>query len=488
MPKASHNIRKNEIELLDTIWRSKEASLVAIYGRRRVGKTHLVREFFSNKGIFVEFTGQKNAKMHLQLSNFSQAMGKAFHDGAKLMPEKNWHAQFEVLTKELKKIPAKKKITLFFDELPWLATKRSGLIAQLDYFWNTIWSQMKNLNIILCGSAASWMLDNLINAKGGLHNRLTHTLLLRPLDLLQTKALLNSLNIQMNDKQLLDIFMVTGGIPHYLKHLKPSQSAVQNINRLCFKEDGLLYSEHDRIFASLFDNAQLCHRVVKEIAQSRYGISIQKLAKKIRQKTGGTLTKKLNELEAAGFIKKYVPYGKSKRDQFYRVIDEYAFFYQAFIEKFKNEEIADDQTNYWQLVSQTPRWLSWAGYAFESICLKHISKIRRALELDNIHCRVSNWQYQPQPNTKEQGAQIDLLMDRADGIINLIEIKYCHKKLTVDKKLIQSLMKKADVLEKQIQTKKQVKLVLITTHGVKNSASLEGFIDYHITLADILNG
>ena len=243
--------RQNEIQTLHTLWKSKEAELIALYGRRRVGKTHLVREILGPRGVFFEMTGMKNASMHQQLKNFTDSLSKTFVQGLPLQTPSNWADALQFLTGEVRKVPRSKKITLFFDELPWMATRRSNLLQAIDYQWNTQWSRMNNVKIVLCGSAASWMLDNLINAKGGLHNRLTHIIALAPFCLNETKLFLEETGIKTTDKQILDIFLVTGGVPYYLKQIRNSRSAVQNIDAICFRSDGILRNEFPRIFKAL---------------------------------------------------------------------------------------------------------------------------------------------------------------------------------------------------------------------------------------------
>ncbi|MBB72201.1 MAG: AAA family ATPase [Legionellales bacterium] len=477
--------RRLELAFLDQIWQSKEAEFVAVYGRRRVGKTHLIREYFSNKGVYFELTGIKDGAMGDQLLNYTQSLADTFYSGVALQPPASWREAFNRLTDEIAKQSPRKKITIFLDELPWLASKRSRFIQNLDYFWNTRWSRMPNLKLIVCGSAASWMLDNLINAKGGLYNRLTNTLLLQPYDLSQTKEFLAARQIKLSHKQILDTYMITGGIPHYLKQIKKSKSAVQNINDMCFKQDGLLYDEFNRLFASLFENAELNLNIVREIAKARYGLSIQTLSQRLGKKTGGTFTKRLSELEAAGFIQKYLPYGRSKRDQYYRVIDEYTYFYLNWVEPYKEQSVRDTKANYWHLAAKSPQWRSWSGYTFESICQKHIHKIRQALNLMDIHCQMGHWQYSPIAGSNDNGAQIDLLIARDDGIVSLCEIKYSNNKLQIDKKIAKNLLNKIDVYQKQFPDAVQVSVVLVSTMGIKANVWSDEIIDSVIELEDL---
>ena len=256
--------RESEIKTLDHLWESSEAEFLAIYGRRRVGKTYLIREYFSRKRcIYFEITGQKDGNLEDQLENFINIFSKTFANGLPLKTPKNWKAAFELLTTELEKISKSQNVVIFFDELPWLATKRSGMLQAIDYYWNRFWSRYSKLTFIACGSDASWMLDNLINAKGGLHNRLTKTILLKPYNLKGVQQFLASRNIHLNSKQILDLYMVFGGVPYYLKQIEQGKSALQNINKICFQIDGLLYDEFNRLFQSLFSNAEDSLLIIK---------------------------------------------------------------------------------------------------------------------------------------------------------------------------------------------------------------------------------
>lgn len=462
--------REREIQFLEKIFTSSKAEFVAVYGRRRAGKTYLIREFFKRKGFYLEFTGVKDGHKREQLMRFTETLAKKFYPGIDLKQPLTWHAALELLSSELEKLPKSKKIILFFDELPWMATKKSGLIQALDYFWNTRWSQWRKLKLIVCGSAASWMLDHLINAKGGLYNRLTHTLKLLPFNLLQTKKFLESRGINLKPAQILDIYLVMGGIPHYLEQIEKSKSVIQNINAICFQTDGILYNEFSRLFPALFDNPELCMRIMRSIARHHYGISKEMLVKEVGKTSGGRFDKRLEELEASGFIQSFVPYGHKKRNQFFRVTDEYTLFYLDWIAEFAEQRVLTlKNKSYWASVSNTPAWYNWAGYAFENFCLKHIDNIITALDIDNIPCKVGSWQYIPARKSSELGAQIDLLFDRADNMITLCEIKYSSKPFTVDKVYAQNLKNKIEVFERHFHTNKQINLVLITPGGLKPS-------------------
>ena len=474
--------REKELKFLQKIYNSRAAEFIAVYGRRRVGKTFLVREFFSKKGLYFELTGLKDGPMTAQLENFIKALSKTFYPELSLKVPKNWREAFDLLASAIDALPKSKKITLFLDELPWLATKRSGLIQALDYAWNTRLSRFPNVKLIVCGSAASWMLEHLINAKGGLYNRLTHTLFLEPFTLKETKAFFEANSIKLNPLQTLNIYMIMGGIPHYLNQVERGKSATQNIDRICFAKDGLLRKEFPRLFKSLFDASDVHYALVREIAKHRYGLSRDELLSRLRISSGGTINKKLGELEAAGFIQGFVPYGKKKKNQFFKVIDEYTIFYLHWIEPTLNKGGLFLTKSYWESKAQSPSFKSWAGYAFESVCFKHVDTIRRALSLDKTSLEMGTWRYIPRKGSRDPGAQIDLLFDRDDGSVDICEIKFHKGKFTIDKEYAKNLMTKMDLFEEQMKRPKQIFLNLVTSEGVKPNSWSKDLVDNQITL------
>jgi len=478
--------REKEIKLFERIVASPQAEFVAVYGRRRVGKTYLVQQCLAKKGTYMECTGIKDGRLHDQLLNFIQSFAAAFYPGLPLQAPKGWREAFELLTNELKKASStKKKIILFLDELPWLATRKSELLQNLDYFWNTQWSKYPHFKLVVCGSAASWMLAHLINAKGGLYNRITRSLLLEPFNLSETKAFLGRKKIKLTEKQVLDLYMVMGGVPYYLNQLDPTKSIVQNINDLCFKKDGLLYSEFLRLFQSLFETAELNLQIVKEIAKRRYGVAYSELIEKTGKKAGGRFNERLYELEAAGFIQRFLPYGRKKRDHYYKVIDEYTLFYLKWISEIADGKAIPKGADYWTTISKSPAWFSWAGFSFESVCYKHIDKIIHALGLEGVGCLASHWRYQAGLGEKGEGAQIDLLLERDDNAITVCEIKYASQPFIIDKAYAKNLQNKLDIFEKHLKQPRQLFCAMITVAGLKRNVWSEDLIHNVVELKDL---
>lgn len=478
--------RKFEQDELNDVLNSKTAEFLVIYGRRRIGKTYLIEEFFKNKQcVFFHLTGIQDALLHEHLSEFAKILGNTFYHGANLIPPDTWLNAFTELTKAIENNP-EQKIILFFDELPWLASKRSRILQALDYYWNRVWSKNKNIKLIICGSSASWIMKNIINNKGGLHNRYTRSILLKPFTLYETKQFLFDKKVKLNDQQILNIYMAMGGIPHYLNQIKRGKSAGQNINQLCFNQNGLLFSEFDKLFKSLFNDASKYIELIKIIAGTNYGVERKQIeAKSKLTGKGGILTERLNDLELAGFIKSFLPLGHGRKGIYYRVIDEYSLFYLKWIEPEKKTLIAEESLNkYWESKLQTPKYNSWSGYAFESVCYKHISQIRRALNI-LPGTRVGSWRYSPRKSTKEAGAQIDLIFEHVDQALTICEIKYTNNPFIIDKEYFLNIENKINTYKRINRSKQQVFVAFISANGVQENIYSEELVDQVVLLQDL---
>lgn len=464
--------RKKEQAILKEAFQSNEAEMVAVFGRRRVGKTFLVRSVFENQ-IDLEFTGVQNAPIEEQLKTFFFYVQKYADPKTKLKQPKTWLDAFLQLISVLDDKKVDKKRVLFFDELPWLATHRSGFLRAFGFFWNN-WASKNNIVVIICGSAASWIIQKVVKDKGGLHNRITKRIYLKPFNLAETETYFKSRNIHLNHYQILLIYMVMGGIPHYLKEVKKGKSAIQNIEDICFLDSGLLTDEFDNLYPALFNHADNHIKIIRALATKWKGLTRLEIIKATKLSNGGGLTKVLDELNHSGFISAYYPFGKRKKDMLYRLTDEYSLFYINFIEKQKlNIE------GLWQALSQTQKFKSWTGYAFESICLKHISQIKEALRIGGVYTEPSSFVFKG--DDTYDGTQIDLLLDRNDQIINLCEIKFYNKEFTITKSYAKQLRNKRGTFQDISKTKKLVFLTMITTFGLKeNEHSL--MIDNSLTM------
>jgi hypothetical protein len=394
----------------------------------------------------------------------------------------------EIVTQAIEQYSDKKKVVLFFDELPWLVTKKSRFLPALDFYWNTKWSENKCVRLIVCGSAASWIIKNIVNNTGGLHNRITAQCRLDPFSLNETKHYLKYLGINLNDKQILSLYMVMGGIPHYLKQIEKGLSASQNIDKLCFTKNGMLFNEFANLIPALFNESESYDELIRLIAKQRYGTERSELLKKSQfSSSGGRLDQRLRELEEAGFIVNFRPYGHIKRGQYYRVIDEYTLFYLNWVEPVKDSIRHQNKSRgYWEQQSKSAGWNSWSGYAFEAVCYKHIEKIRVGLNIP-VTANVGTWRYSPKKGSEERGAQIDLLFDRDDGVVTICEIKYSATLFEIDKQYAGNLLNKVDVFKKQSRIDKQFFIALITSGGIKPTMYSTELISNQIELGDLFD-
>lgn len=394
---------------------------------------------------------------------------------------------FELLTEAIEKqVPKNKTVVLFFDEFPWMVTHKSNLLKALEYYWNRHWSLDRRIKLIICGSAASWIIKNIINNKGGLHNRLTQSIQLEPMNLKVTKNFLHHMGVKLSESHIAQIYMVTGGIPYYLSRVTKGLSATQVIEELAFTKGSFLFKEFDNLYASLFDDADSYIEIVRAIASKKHGVGQEELFGKIKLSSkGGTVIKKLKDLEHTGFIISFKPFSHQKKGIYYKVIDEYSLFYFNWIEPIKETLLHKGlRKGYWQQSQKTPAWRAWSEYAFEAICYKHITQISKALSI-SATAIPSTWRYSPTKQSGEPGAQIDLLFDRDDNAITLCEIKYTEEPFSIDKDYFQKLQQKMDVFKKITKTKKLLFLAIISTSGLKKTIYSEEMISGLATLGDL---
>jgi len=482
--------RLKEKAILKDVFNSPRPEFVAIYGRRRIGKTFLIHNYFANNNcIYFHMVGTQNSNMSIQLENFTKELSRLFYNEEPIQTPRSWREAFERLNKaiEITYKTRSQKVVIFFDELPWIATPKSSFLESLEYTWNRFWGDLPYIKLIICGSSASWIIKKIINNKGGLHNRVTKTIILRPFLLKETKEYLESIGCKYKYPQILDIYMAVGGVPFYLKEIKKGLSAMQNINNICFRPDGLLFHEFINIFNSLYNHAEEYIEIIRVMAKTRSGISRTELEKKCKlSNKGGTFTEKLKSLEDAGFILSFVPFQHIQRGIFYKVIDEYSLFYLHWIEnKHKTLLKIEMDNNYWQDKYKTPAWYSWAGYAFEAVCYKHLYIIRKVLNIPN-DSEASTWRYTPK-NTTDNGTQIDLLFDRNDKAFTLCEIKYTEEPFVITKEYAKNLINKEDVFIKHNKTSKQIFIALISASGLKESVNSKSLINGLVTAEDLFN-
>ncbi|MCG8331840.1 MAG: AAA family ATPase [Chitinophagales bacterium] len=471
--------REEEKKLLKKALQSNQAEMVSVIGRRRIGKTFLVKNVCKEHIVF-ELTGTKNAPLAEQLQNFTYALQLSSKDFIIPKPPANWMEAFFMLINYLKKSPKEIKPVVFLDELPWLATHKSGFLRGLSFFWNS-WAVNENIVLIICGSAASWMIQKVVNHTGGLHNRITQRIHLKPFTLSETERFLRANNnVKLNRFHILQLYMAMGGIPHYLKEVEAGKSATQNIENICFSEIGLLRDEFSNLYPALFDHSDNHMAIVRTLAKKRKGMTRNELINIAKLPNGGSVTKALNELHQSGFIDIFYPFGKKKNNRLYRLMDEYSIFYLQFMEKNIREG-----SDTWHHLSQTSEYKIWCGFAFENICLKHVSQIKKALSIGGVYSISSTF---AKKGTKtEQGTQIDFLLDRNDQIINIFEVKYYNKPFTITKAYAEILKNKLHIFEEFTKTRKQLFLTLITTFGLKQNEHSIGLVDQELALDDLFD-
>jgi hypothetical protein len=475
--------RKEEQQELRRLYDSDKAEFLAVYGRRRVGKTYLINQFFERKGIFFEITGTPEASTKEQLISFHREYCALFKREDGLPPPKTWSEAFHRLGDTCRQLHQAERIILFFDELPWLASPRSGFLQALDYFWNRHGSRIPNLLLIVCGSAAWWMLNKVINAKGGLYGRLSADLRLLPFTLDETEQFLESRKIQLPRKQICELYMSIGGVPKYLDYLSKGKSVAQLIDQLCFTPRAPLLKEYHRLYSSLFENSAIHSTVIQTLAFARRdGLTRTELVKKVpRLQAGGSATRVLKELEECGFIGVFPAFGKKTRDQLYRLTDEYSLFYFQWIDPVKSQILQSSTDNHWLTTRGKPAWQAWAGKAFESLCLKHVIPIKRALGIGGVATSVYHW-YERATSKGESGAEIDLVIDRADSCINLCELKFCDKEYVVSKEYAAKLEAKKRSFRQHTGTNKALMTTLITPYSFVGSAYAKEAIDASVDL------
>lgn len=469
--------RIQEQEKLAASLSSNRPEMVAVIGRRRIGKTFLIRSFFGEK-IDLEVTGTQHAGVKEQLENFGYVLHKLNGEDQPFSVPSSWGDAFRKLITALEKLPkVKRKRILFFDELPWLASKKSGFLSAFSFFWNN-WASKQNIVVVICGSAASWMIDKILNSKGGLHNRITKRIFLKPFTLHETEIFFKERNIHFDRIHLLNFYMLMGGIPHYLLEIKPGKSAMQNIEDICFRKDGLLSGEFSNLYPALFEKSENHLAVIRALASKWKGLSRKEIIQITNLSNGGGLSKVLKELSASGFITTYRPFGKKKKDLLYRLTDEYSLFYLHFIEPHGPLEAGG-----WQRLSQTQTFKSWRGYAFENVCLNHVPQIKKALRISGIYSQSSSFYFKG--DEERQGIQIDLLLDRNDQTINIFELKFYSSPYTITKEYALKLRTKLDTFKKVTKTRKHLFLTFITAFGLAENQYSLGLVDNDFDL-DIL--
>ncbi len=452
--------RHAEQDILFECVNSKRPEFLVVYGRRRVGKTFLIKEYFNDHFSFYA-TGVPNAKTRDQLRVFGQELIRYSCEEKKAPLD--WLEAFERLRRLLEdgkvfKHPGVGKMVVFLDELPWMDTAKSDFRMALDYFWNSWGSSRKDLLLIVCGSATSWIMDNILNDTGGLYNRITRQLHLAPFTLRECEMFLNNENGAVSEKQVMDFYMVFGGIPYYLNMFDRRLSVAQNIDMLVFDENGPLHSEYSILFRTLFKHAEKYEAIINFMAKRKSGVTRGELLKNADIVQGNTLTKILRELTECHFIRKYRNFTKNSQECIYQIIDPFVLFCLNFV--------SDSRIPDWSSFIGSPGYYAWRGNAFEVLCLNHLPEIRAALGISGVSTMECAWR----SKKSEPGVQIDLLIDRRDDIINVCEMKYSDGEYVIDRDYETKLKEKCRAFRDETGTKKTVQLVMISAEGLKRNA------------------
>ena len=448
--------RIKEQKYLQELYGSDKSEFVAVYGRRRVGKTFLIRQTFGNEFVF-DLAGLANSNTEKQLLNFNIAINHSGNQEYKLA--ENWLLAFEQLRTLIEKSQKKRKV-VFIDEIPWLDTPHSGFIIALEHFWNGWACFCNDIMLIVCGSATSWMINKLINNHGGLHNRLTSKIYLQPFTLLETELFLKSQGIEYSRYQIAECYMTMGGIPYYLSKMKRGLSLTQNIDNLFFGYDAELKNEFNNLYASMFRDATGYVKIVEALSKKTKGLTRNEILEATKLQSGGTFSEILKNLESCGFIRRYSLPTKRKRDVLYQLLDIYTLFYFKYLEKYDEQD-----EHFWANTANSPQHNAWAGYAFEILTLLHTNEIKRALGISGVQTSFFAWRSE----CSEPAVQVDLVIDRKDGIVNLCEIKFSQTQFTINKDYEENLRNKIAAFQTETKTRKAIHLLMLTTFGLQKN-------------------
>ena len=466
--------REKELEILNSTLLDDYSHFVAIYGRRRIGKTFLIREAFNYRFTF-QHAGLSEGGLKDQLFAFESSIKDA--GGKPEKKRKNWLEAFEDLKDVIRNSTEKKKI-IFIDELSWMDTQNSDLMVALENFWNGWASGRRDVVLIVCASATSWMLSKIVHNKGGLYNRLTEQIHLQSFTLSECREYVQSKNLVLTESQILQYYMIFGGVPFYWGFLKKGLSLPQNIDEILFAKNAPLADEFKYLYSSIFKKPETYIKIIETLATKKVGMTREEIIANSGIANSGDLTKKLEELESCGFIRKYDSFGMKKKNAVYQLIDNYTLFYYQFLKNKPSDE------RFWSNQINMPQINTWQGLAFERVCLEHISEIKSKLGISGVQTDVNSWYCTRDVDKGINGSQIDLLIVRRDQVINLCEIKFSNSDFTVTESVDESIRKKIADFVNITKTKYAIYPTLITTYGmVQNSYS--GNIQSVITLKDL---
>ncbi|MDO4171283.1 MAG: ATP-binding protein [Prevotellaceae bacterium] len=460
--------RTIEQEILRQRISSDSSELIAIYGRRRIGKTFLVRQYFNDAFSFYS-TGIYQGTKKEQLGAFNRQL--EYYSGRKWAMAKEWFEAFAQLREYLESLNGTKPLVVFLDELPWMDTQKSRFIKAFEYFWNSWGATNNRLKLIVCGSATTWMRENMLSDKGGLYNRTTRSIYLAPFTLHETEQYLLSRGISWNRYQIAECYMVLGGTPLYLQMLERNLSLTQNVDNLFFIHNAPLAREYDFLFRSLFNDAALHRQIIETLAGKAVGMTRTEIIASAKIEDGGALTKALRNLSDCEFIRQYTAFGKTERGTIYQLTDLFTLFHLRYVKGYRGQD-----ENHWQNMIDSPSRRAWSGYSFEQLCLHHIRQIKQKLGISGIQSDVCAW--------KGDGGQIDLLIDRRDQTINLCEMKFSQGEFAITRQYDEHLRGRAESFRSTTKTRKALHQTFVTTYGVKKNM-YSGNVQSEVILDDL---
>ena len=466
--------REKERKLLIAACQANESRFIAVYGRRRVGKTYLVRESLGSHFTF-QHTGYYGGKLADELFEFCASLREyGLNDFSR---PGNWLEAFELLKELIRNSKDKRKV-IFLDELSWMDTRGSDFVMALEGFWNGWASARSDILLIVCGSVTSWMLSKIIHNKGGLYNRLSCRIHLQPFTLRECEDYIQSRNIVMNRHQILECYMILGGIPYYWGFLEKGLSLPQNIDRIFFAKDAPLAYEFDYLYAALFKKPEPYIRIVSALGKKKAGMTREELLKATHSADSGNFSIRLEELENCGFLRKYRQYGMKERNAVYQLIDNFTLFYYKFLETKPTDE------HFWSNQINMPQVNAWCGLAFERVCLEHVPQMKKALGISGVLSEAYSWACKADSANGIYGSQIDLLIVRKDQVINLCEMKYSGKEFTSTAQFDDKIRQKASDFLSVTGTRYALHTTLVTPYGLSDS-SYTGRIQNVITADDL---
>lgn len=467
--------RVSECRELKMALEADEAQLIAVCGRRRIGKTYLVREAFAGK-FFFEHAGVMHGTMVEQLAEFGDSLRRAgLQDVTELT---GWREAFNALERLIANSRGKGKKVLFIDEMPWMDTPKSGFLKAFEVFWNGWCSGRKDVVFVICGSATSWIVKKVFQNKGGLYNRATGRIFLEPFSLHECRALVESKGITLSDDDIAEAYMIFGGVPYYWSLLAKGQSIAQNVDRLCFSASGKLRHEFDELYASLFENGGAHLRIVRKLAACKRGMTQKDILDAAGISSGGNGKRYLEELEQSGFVRKFTAFGKRKRETQYHLVDCFTLFHLRFL-----DGVANPDERFWQHSVNAPNVNAWRGLSFERVCFWHIPQLKQALGISGVLTQVYCWRHMPD-EVYPTGVQIDMLIERADRVVNVCEMKFSSRPFVIDKDYAERLKDKIGTFEQVSKTRAAIQLTIVASAGLQRN-KYSGIVQSEVTLDDL---